>query len=98
MTYKEIEKELDALNKENEIVFRTAIYHLLDVGIRHLTAENITETCEEIRKQDDSQLLMTNDFQCAIVEMAGKLAKYDIMALCVYFGKFFKDDIKFKQF
>lgn len=98
MKYKEIEQELNALKRENEIIFRTALYHLIDVGTRNLTAEKIEEVCAEICKQDDSHLMMTNEFQCAIVKMAGKLAKFDTMALCVYFGNYFKDDIKLQQF
>lgn len=87
-TYAENEKILKTLQAENEVLFRCAISHLMDVGIRHLTDENIEETCAEILKQDDSAAVMTNEFQCAIVRTAGKLAKIDHIHLLKYITKY----------
>ena len=87
MNYTESKQKLDALRNKNEMLFRMAISHLMDVGIRHLTEENIEQTCAEIMKEDDSRAFMTNDFQCALVRMAGELAKIDHIHLLNYISK-----------
>lgn len=85
MTYKESKKILDEIrNKNHEVIFRMAISHLMEVGIRHLDEENIERTCEEIKKEDDSKAFMTNDFKCELLRVAGELAKIDHIHLIVY--------------
>jgi hypothetical protein len=64
MNYKKSKYKLDELRTKDEAMFRMAISHLMDVGIRNLTEEDVEETCNEIMKQDDSRSLMTNEFQC----------------------------------
>lgn len=86
--YREAEKFLNDLRRANgEVLFRMAISHLMDVGIRHLTEKNVAHTCAEIRKQDDSHSFMTNEYQCAIVETAYELTKVDHIELLKYIGK-----------
>ena len=87
MNYKEAVKELDKMRRSNEVMFRMAISHLMDVGIRHLTDENVEYTCQEIMKEDDSNSFMTNEFSCAIVRAAAKLAKIDHTYLLAYIAK-----------
>ena len=53
MTYAESKTTLDKIRKYDEIMFRMAISHLMDVGMRHLDEENIERTCEAIQKEDD---------------------------------------------
>ena len=85
MTYAESKKKLDEIrNRNHEMIFRMAISHLMDVGIRHLDNENIERTCEEIQKEDDSKSFMTNDFKCELIRVAGELAKIDHIHLLVY--------------
>ena len=85
MTYTESKKILDKIRYGNhEVIFRMAISHLMDIGIRHLDKENIERTCEAINKEDDSKSFMTNEFQCDLVKMAGELAKIDHIHLLVY--------------
>ena len=71
-------------NKCGEIMFRMAISHLMDVGIRHLTEENVEETCNEIMKKDDSKAFMTNEFSCYLVSRAYELAQFPHTDLLVY--------------
>ena len=81
--YAETEKKLNALRGHDELLFRMAIAHLMDVGIRHLTEEKIESTCEGIMQEDDSHKFMTNEYACSIVRMAGEIAKLDhIEVLC----------------
>lgn len=85
MTYAESKKMLDEIrNRNHEVIFRMAISHLMDVGIRHLNEENIKRTCEEIQKEDDSKAFMTNNFKCELIRVAGELAKIDHIHLLVY--------------
>lgn len=85
--YNESRTAIHSLRCKDEVLFRMAVSHLMDVGIRHLTEENINQTCEEIMKQDDSHSFMTNRFQCAIVRMAGELTKFDHTHLLTYISR-----------
>lgn len=87
MTYAESKKKLDELRRTNEAMFRMAISHLMDCGIRHLTAENIEATCEEIMQEDDSKSFMTNEFKCDLIRLAGELAQIDHIHLLVYISR-----------
>ena len=82
--YTESKKKIETIRNKDEMMFRMAISHLMDVGIRHLTEENIKENCEEIMKQDDSHSFMTNEFQCELIKMAGELAQIPHIELLVY--------------
>ena len=87
MNYTETKQKLNELRRKDELLFRMAISHLMDVGIRHLTEENIEETCADIMKQDDSHAFMTNKYQCKLVRLAGELAKLDHIYLLNYISK-----------
>lgn len=81
--YAETEKKLNSLRHKDEMLFRMAISHVMDVGVRFLTEENIERTCKEMMEEDDSNKFMTNEYACAIVRMAGEIAKLDhIEVLC----------------
>lgn len=84
MTYLESKKKIDKIRYYDEMIFRMAISHLIDVGIRHLDEENVERTCEEIQKEDDRKSFMTNSYKCDLVRMAGELAKIDHIHLLVY--------------
>ena len=93
MNYKETKNQLDEIRNRDEIIFRMAISHLMDVGIRHLTEENVTETCDAIMREDDSWAFMSNSFQCKIVKTAGELAKLDHIHLLVYISREVEYDV-----
>ena len=83
--YAENKKKIEATrNWYGEFVFRGAISHLMDVGIRHLTKENVEETCKEIMASDDTGCFMTNEFQCEIVRAAYDLAQVSHTDLLAY--------------
>lgn len=87
MSYKESKKKIDEIRNKNEMLFRMAISHLMDVGIRHLDEANIRLTCNIINKEDDSHSFMTNEFKCDIVKTAGEIAKIDHIHLLNYISK-----------
>ena len=87
MTYNESASKLNKLRNKNEVMFRMAVSHLLDCGVRNLTDENIKEACAAIMQEDDSKAFMTNEFKCELVKMAGELAKIDHIHLLVYISR-----------
>lgn len=83
--YAETKKELDRIrNRVGEMMFRMAISHLMDVGIRHLTEETVEETCQKMMQEDDSKAFMTNAFKCSLVRTAYELAQLSHTDLLVY--------------
>lgn len=83
--YAESKKKFDAIrNKVGEMMFRMAISHLMDVGIRHLTEEIVEETCNKMMQEDDSKAFMTNEFKCGLVRTAYELAQISHTDLLVY--------------
>lgn len=93
MSYKESEKQINDIRCRDEILFRMAISHLMDVGIRHLTDENVKATCESIMREDDSNSFMTNEYKCELVRMAAELAKVSHIHLLVYIKKNVEYDV-----
>lgn len=87
MTYTESKKLLDEIRNRNEMMFRMAISHLMDVGIRNLDDAGIRLTCNAINKEDDHNHIMTNAFKCDLIKTAGELAKIDHIHLLVYIQK-----------
>ena len=87
MNYMESKKKLDELRGRDEILFRMAISHLMDTGIRYFTEESVARTCAEITKQDDSHSIMTNKFQCELVKTTAEIAKLDHIYVLTYIGR-----------
>ena len=91
--YAESKKILDKIRSKDEVMFRMAISHLMDVGIRHLTEENLLETCRGIAKRDDSKAFMTNDYMCDLVRTSGEIAKVPHTDLLVYIQREVEYDV-----
>lgn len=93
-TFKTIEQNINKLRRDyGEITFRMAISHLMDVGMRNLTPELVNEAKDEIMKQDDRKMFVTNELLCDVVECAGELAKIDATYLLVYIGRNVEYDV-----
>lgn len=86
-TYAESKQKIENIRNRDELMFRMSISHLMDVGFRHLTSDNISRTCAEIMQEDDSNHFMTNEFKCDLVKMAGELAQIDHIHLLVYISR-----------
>jgi hypothetical protein len=84
INYVENKKKIEAIRDRSESMFRMAISHLMDVGVRHLTDENIENTCKKIMQEDDSKHFMTNEFKCDLIKTAGELAKINNIDLLAY--------------
>ena len=94
-TFKTIEQNINNLRRDyGEMIFRMAISHLMDVGMRNLTPELVNEAKDEIMKKDDSKMFVTNEALCNVVECAGELAKIDATYLLVYIGRNVEYDVE----
>jgi hypothetical protein len=71
-------------------LFRTALTHLVDVGHRNLTDENVGDSIKQIIAQAKADMangkkpLMAPEFQCDIVRCAAELSKFSIWELFAY--------------
>ena len=93
-TFKTIEQNINSIRRNyGGIIFRMAISHLMDVGMRNLTPELVNEAKDEIMKKDDSKMFVTNELLCDVVECAGELAKIDATYLLVYIGRNVEYDV-----
>ena len=93
-TFKTIEQNINSIRRNyGGIIFRMAISHLMDVGMRNLTPELVNEAKDEIMKKDDSKMFVTNEALCNVVECAGELAKIDATYLLVYIGRNVEYDV-----
>lgn len=76
------------------MLFRMALTHLVDVGVRHLTAENVEESIVLIRAKDKAARagggvpIMTAEFQIELVRCAAELAKFSTWDLFRYIKEY----------
>lgn len=81
-------------NKYGLVLFRMGLSHLVDVGHRNLTDENVRESVEQIMAQGEEYAangkipVMTPEFQCEIVRCAAELARFSIWTLFAYIKKY----------
>ncbi len=87
--YIESKKRLDQIrNEAGEPLFRMALTHCMDVGFKHLTQEAVDETCDEIMKSEEKPMaIMTNEYQCEILRVAGEIAKISPVDIQVYINR-----------
>ena len=84
-------QEINAIeNKYGVALFRMGLTHLADVGVRHLTDENVEENIKRIMANGEADkangvvTVMTAEFQCEILRCASELAKFNIWELLTY--------------
>ena len=84
-------QEISAIeNKYGLALFRMGLTHLADVGVRHLTDENVEENIKRIMAKGEEDkangviTVMTAEFQCEILRCAACLAKFSIWELFSY--------------
>ena len=92
MTDAEDFRRLDELMREDEILFRVGIGHLLSVGYANLTEEAVSRTIEEIEADaladEEVELRMISPaYQVAILKMAAKIREVPLWTLLKYISK-----------
>lgn len=81
-------------NKYGSLLFRMGLTQLVDVGVRHMTDDNVEASIRqiidegEINKANGVITVMTPEFQCEIVRCAAELAKFSIWDLFAYIKKY----------
>lgn len=81
-------------NKYGLVLFRMGLSHLVDIGHRNLTDENVRESVEQIMAQVEEDAangkisVMTPEFQCEIIRCAAELARFSIWTLFAYIKKY----------
>lgn len=68
-------------DKYGAVIFGMALTHLVDMGVRHLTAFNFNEAVKQINEENEQYSLISAEFQIEIVRCATELAKFDIWDL-----------------
>lgn len=71
-------------DKYGAVIFGMALTHLVDMGVRHLTAFNFNEEVKQINEENEQYSLISAEFQIEIVRCATELAKFDIWDLFYY--------------
>lgn len=81
-------------DKYGLMMFRMALTHLVDVGARNMTDENVEEAFKQIRAKDEEVRvnggfpIMTAEFQCGLVRCAAELAKCSVWDLFYYIKEY----------
>ena len=77
-------------DKYGLIPFRMGLTHLVDVGHRNLTDEDVEEAFRQIIAEGESdnengiKTFLTPEFKCELVRCAAELAKFSIWDLFAY--------------
>lgn len=77
-------------DKYGLMIFRMGLTHLIDVGVRNVTDEYVSESITQIEMQGKADEengitpIMTSEFQCSIVRCSAELAKFSIWELISY--------------
>ena len=83
---------LDSLMREDELLFRFGITHLLTVGYENLTEEAVERTIRVIEKEaleedEDSIPVITPEYQIAILKMAAKIREVPLWELLKFISR-----------
>ncbi len=88
-------QEIKALeDKYGILLFGMSLSHLVDVGVRHLTDENVEAAVQKIMADSEAceakgeRQLMTAECQCAIIHCAADLARRNVWAIFAYIKKY----------
>lgn len=92
MSEKENLQKLDCMMREDELLFRFGITHLLTVGYGNLTEEAVQRTIEVIEKDaleedEDSIPVITPEYQIAILKMAAKIREVPVWELLKFISR-----------
>ena len=92
MSEKENLQKLDCLMREDELLFRFGITHLLTVGYENLTEEAVQRTIEVIEKEasemdEESIPVITPEYQIAILRMASRIREVPLWTLLKYISR-----------
>lgn len=87
-------KEIKAIEDSYGLMlFRMALTHLVDVGIRNFDEKYVAESIKQIEAKGEEDKangvmpIMTSEFQCEIIRCAAELSKFSPWELFAYIKK-----------
>ena len=92
MSEKENLQKLDCLMREDELLFRLGVTHLISVGYENLTEEAVERTIRVIEKEaleedEDSIPVISPAYQVAILKMAAKIREVPVWELLKFISR-----------
>jgi alanine dehydrogenase len=83
---------LDSLMREDELLFRLGVTHLISVGYENLTEEAVERTIlviekEALEEDEDSIPVITPEYQIAILKMAAKIREVPVWELLKFISR-----------
>ena len=83
---------LDSLMREDELLFRLGVTHLISVGYENLTEEAVERTIRVIEKEaleedEDFIPVITPEYRIAILKMAAKIREVPVWELLKFISR-----------
>ena len=83
---------LDSLMREDELLFRLGVTHLISVGYENLTEEAVERTIlliekEALEEDEDFIPVITPEYKIAILKMAAKIREVPVWDLLKYISR-----------
>ena len=83
---------LDSLMREDELLFRLGVTHLISVGYENLTEEAVLRTIEVIEKEalemdEDTIPVITPEYQIDILKTAQRIREVPVWDLLKYISR-----------
>ena len=83
---------LDSLMREDELLFRLGVIHLISVGYENLTEEAVERTIlviekEALEEDEDSIPVISPAYQIAILKMAAKIREVPVWELLKFISR-----------
>ena len=83
---------LDSLMREDELLFRLGVTHLISVGYENLTEEAVERTIllmekEALEEDEDFIPVITPEFRIAILKMAAKIREVPVWELLKFISR-----------
>ena len=83
---------LDSLMREDELLFRLGVTHLISVGYENLTEEAVERTIlliekEALEEDEDFIPVITPEYKIAILKMAAKIREVPVWELLKFISR-----------
>ena len=92
MSEKENLQKLDCLMREDELLFRLGVTHLISVGYENLTEDAVERTIlviekEALEEDEDFIPVITPEYKIAILKMAAKIREVPVWELLKFISR-----------
>ena len=78
-------RKIESIHRScGEPQFRMAIQYLFDTGHQNFTEENVAESKEQIRRDTPKNAIMTEGFQCELLDRCLELSRLPVWDILLY--------------